>query len=346
MIWLRGEDETDAISRDIELVVKAAIRGIVLEGLPAPLLSDLEGELILRADRTFLWTTLMIKLLKERSEAGASRRELDAILQSRSIDAIYAGLLEGRKDPAQARKMLNIILAATQPLTLEELKIALAIKPDHNTFTDSFAPRRPGRGTFDGLILDLVYPFENYVKSLCEHFLRVIHGKVYLVHKTAREFLCLERESSKTEIACLQSPANDNTVGSDEEGPLILELDDNSASKGKTEIHSSIKDGESEDVLEAGLIFQHSFSLKEAHPLLMEICVTYLYFLAKSKSYAGGAPPREVSKFRNYAATYWTVHFGKVCSSILSKDLPYYQGLCHPRPPRLPCPAGKSGPFH
>ena len=66
----------------------------------------------------------------------------------------------------------------------------------------------------------------------------------------------------------------------------------------------------------------------------MEICVTYLYFLAKkSKSYAGGAPPREVSKFRNYAATYWTVHFGEVCSSIQSKDLPYYQGLCHPRFP-------------
>jgi protein SERAC1 len=165
MIRLRREDETDAICRDIELVVKAAIRGIILEGLPAPLLSDLEGELISRADRNFLWTTLMIKLLKERSEAGASRRELDAILQSRSIDAIYAGLLEGRKDPAQARKMLNIIVAATRPLTLEELNIALAIKPDYNTFTDSFAPRRPGRGTFDDLILDLVYPFENYVKS-------------------------------------------------------------------------------------------------------------------------------------------------------------------------------------
>jgi hypothetical protein len=59
-------------------------------------------------------------------------------------------------------------------------------------------------------------------------------------------------------------------------------------SKGKTEIRPSRKDFESEDELEAGLVFQHSFLLREAHALLLEICVTYLYFLAKkTRSYAG-----------------------------------------------------------
>jgi hypothetical protein len=189
MMRLRGEDEIDAISNDIELVIKDAMEDLVDRGLPLELLEDMERELITRADRTFLWVTLIIQLLRERAEEGASRRELDGILRSRTVDAVYHALLCSRPNHSKARKMLSIILAALQPLTVEELSIALAVRPDHQTFEESSLPRRPSIRTFEHLEWELVYPFENHIKGLCGNFVRIIQGKVYLVHQTAREFL-------------------------------------------------------------------------------------------------------------------------------------------------------------
>ena len=57
------------------------------------------------------------------------------------------------------------------------------------------------RKSFKGIIQhELKTPCENYVKSLCGHFIRVIRGTVYLVHQTAREFL-LRREGYVSQTA-------------------------------------------------------------------------------------------------------------------------------------------------
>jgi len=61
--------------------------------------------------------------------------------------------------------------------------------PDHEAFSETETFRRPKGGNFDELALDLIYSFENDVKLLCGHFLRIIRGRVYLVHETAREYL-------------------------------------------------------------------------------------------------------------------------------------------------------------
>jgi protein SERAC1 len=53
-IRLRGEDETVAISHDVELVVRAGISKMRGSGPPKELLADLQNKLIKGADRTFL----------------------------------------------------------------------------------------------------------------------------------------------------------------------------------------------------------------------------------------------------------------------------------------------------
>ncbi|RYP68500.1 hypothetical protein DL771_006652 [Monosporascus sp. 5C6A] len=117
MIRLRGEDETDAISADITRVVNASILDLVDQGLPDELLGDVKEHMIKRADRTFLWVVLILQLLVEKVETGASRRGLDAILESRTIDAVYSELLATRPDVSKTRKMLSVIIAAARPLT-------------------------------------------------------------------------------------------------------------------------------------------------------------------------------------------------------------------------------------
>jgi hypothetical protein len=87
-IRLRWEDETEAIIKDVGHVIRASIDNFVLQGLPEDLLTDLKTNLIKGADRTFLWTTLVISLPKDALERGASRRELMEILR-RKIFTLY-----------------------------------------------------------------------------------------------------------------------------------------------------------------------------------------------------------------------------------------------------------------
>lgn len=188
MIRLRGEDETEAISDDVSVVIKSDISNLEYQGLPSEILADIQEQLIARADRTFLWVTLILQLLKERVEAGASRRELNEILQSRDIDDTYNQLLSGRPDAPRARKVLNLVLAAHRPLTLDELSIALAIEgEDHRQWSKRSSSK--SLTNFDNIEDELVFPYENHIKSLCGHFVRIIRNCVYLVHETARHFL-------------------------------------------------------------------------------------------------------------------------------------------------------------
>src|SRR5207302_999835 len=83
-------------------------------------------------------------------------------------------ILDKSPDPAKARRILNIVVAAVRPLTLREMNAAFKVGRHHSAIED----------------LELLSPrFETAVKNLCGLFVRVIDEKIYLVHQTAREFL-------------------------------------------------------------------------------------------------------------------------------------------------------------
>ncbi|RYP60968.1 hypothetical protein DL771_010297 [Monosporascus sp. 5C6A] len=180
-IRLRGEDQPEAISNDVELVIKHHIENAVLRGLPRGLLSDLEAGLIRGADRTFLWTTLVIDVLD--AKRGASRRELLKILESRDIYRVYQRLLEDSPDQVEARRLLSIVVAAARPMTLAEMSVAAAVSHKQRSF--------------DELELDIVHNFEERLKDLCGNFVRIIRSTIYLVHQTAREFLLRDENAGQ-----------------------------------------------------------------------------------------------------------------------------------------------------
>lgn len=176
-IRLRGEDEPEAISQDVELVIEHHIENATRRGIPREVLADVRAGLIKGADRTFLWTTLVIGLLE--TKKGASIRELMGILDARGdIFPIYERLLDHSSDAPQAWKLLQIVVGAIRPMTLSELSVAMAVSTDQMTFED--------------LRLDVVHNFEERAKELCGHFIRIVRDTVYLVHQTAREFLLVQ----------------------------------------------------------------------------------------------------------------------------------------------------------
>lgn len=52
--------------------------------------------------------------------------------------------------------------------------------------------RRPGLRTFSHTERGVLYPAENHLKSICGHFIRIIRGKVYLVHRTLENFCSMK----------------------------------------------------------------------------------------------------------------------------------------------------------
>ncbi|KAK4443260.1 ankyrin repeat protein [Podospora aff. communis PSN243] len=203
---LRGEDETDAVSADVAKVIRFKINALVEQGLPPALLATVERELVTHADRTFLWVSLVLDLLEEKVEAGASQRELDDVLRTRDIFSIYSQLLASRSDSPRARKALAIIL----------------VTPGDYLRAVSTQSKQLGTRTLADAEYDMVFPFENHMKSLCGHFVRIIKNKVYLVHETAREFLL--KSLSSHDISVFSSSPFQHSFSLFESRTLLLNI--------------------------------------------------------------------------------------------------------------------------
>ena len=169
---LRGENEIEAISQDVNLVIKSSLQEL---SIPAQFKKSVQTKLINGADQTHLWTSLVLKLLRDALINAVSENDIHSVLNSHHIYDLYNHMLRRSSNPVQARLLLQILLAAARPLTLDEMNIALSITPSHQTLAS--------------IMSELKHPAENYIFSLCGHFIRVIRSKVYLVHQTAKEFL-------------------------------------------------------------------------------------------------------------------------------------------------------------
>ena len=175
-IRLKVEDETEALSADIELVVQARIDSLgTLWDLRDEVRNRLKDRLIMSADRTFLWVSLVLDNL--RSTPKPSESEFEHILRTlpQDLDATYKKIIQRSSDPEVGRRILHVVIAATRPLTLQEVNVAQAVRPGYRSLED--------------LDIHLVFNAEATLKNYCGLFLRVINRKVYLVHQTAKEFL-------------------------------------------------------------------------------------------------------------------------------------------------------------
>ena len=78
------------------------------------------------------------------------------------------------------------MLAATRPLTLEEMNVAFNIEK--------------GQKSCDEVDLLAADSVGDYIKYICGLFISIINSKVYLLHQTAREFLESRRESTSSNV--------------------------------------------------------------------------------------------------------------------------------------------------
>ena len=349
-VHLKGEDESDNISDDIELVVNGYINELQAFRHATPILANLKIQqtLIQKADRTFLWTDLIVKALMEAFINGASENDLRTILTSRNLDETYDLLLRGRNNPEATRRMLNIVVASARPLSLEEMSVAMCLVPRQDLYATSIKlhyneidghwQRISSSGSIyrslDAWNSEIKHPFDNFVYATCGHFLRIIKGKIYLVHQTAREFL--------------QGGSSINYLNDD--GGTELLLEDSKASKQTTHVHDwsqlSWDIEVSKQTTHVQDLSQHSWKgsvmLRKAHCLMLEICATHVWLfglpeeLDVCREY--GAKYNEYCKtdlvrsFLKYSAQYWPLH----CRYVRAIYPHFAKKLCNPQFPAFP----------
>jgi hypothetical protein len=171
-----NEEEVDKISREIDLVIGSRVADI--SGRLELLQEEqrvLREELTRAPNRTYLWVYLIFDIITNSIIDGLE--DIVSIVKTipETVEAVYDRILSKSPDIKQARKLLHILVAAARPLTLQEMALALAIKPCHRSIGD--------------LKLGPEDRIRHNIRQHCGLFVVVVDSKVYLLHQTAREFL-------------------------------------------------------------------------------------------------------------------------------------------------------------
>lgn len=192
-ISLKGEDESEKISKEIDMVIDVRVP-YICKNRRYPLKPEVQNALIDRLkntqNRTYLWLHLIFDVIE--NSLDSSKIRLERLVQKipATVDEAYEKLLMRNTDPesaAQARRLLHVVVAATRPLALHEMNIAIAIDEklnDQETFR-----------SYAELDLDDDMPFKTKIRNICGLFVSIHDSKVYLIHQTAREFLVSRTDS-------------------------------------------------------------------------------------------------------------------------------------------------------
>ncbi|KAJ6438030.1 hypothetical protein O9K51_09452 [Purpureocillium lavendulum] len=180
-IRIPGEEESETISQEVNLVIAHRINQLSEQKcLSTQIKSHLEKRLKEVIHRTYLWVYLVFDYL-ENEDFKKTRDGVDESTIAKlpgTVNQAYEQILNKSKDRPMVQKALSIILAASRPLTLSEMNIAVNI--EH---------------TSKAIDLEDEKDFQARLRSWCGLFVSIHRGKVYFLHQTGRDFLLADMVS-------------------------------------------------------------------------------------------------------------------------------------------------------
>ncbi|PKS11061.1 hypothetical protein jhhlp_002822 [Lomentospora prolificans] len=176
-IRIHGEDEWAAIGTEINVVIKNRVREFAKQrGLRDSLREHLQSRLLGVEHRTYLWVYLVFDYLEETGFKKTSKGIDESIAtMPQTVNDAYEKILSRSKDKVMVRKALSLVLGSGRPLTLSEMRDAMAVTPEVRTINE--------------LDLEDEDDFRIRLRDWCGLFLTVYNGKVEFLHQSAREFL-------------------------------------------------------------------------------------------------------------------------------------------------------------
>ncbi|KAF5230459.1 hypothetical protein FAUST_9802, partial [Fusarium austroamericanum] len=128
-IYIPGEEELETISQEVNHIISYRINQLAIEKRLSTQIKDhLEKQLQETTHRTYLWIYLVFNYLKK----DDFKKTLNGIKSAiatlpKSVNEAYEQILNKTKDNPMVRRVLSIVLAASRPLTLSEMNIAVNI---------------------------------------------------------------------------------------------------------------------------------------------------------------------------------------------------------------------------
>lgn len=334
---LQLDPSQNHIERDLRLVIQTKVEGIVQRFQCSPnVRTYLEDALYSKADRTFLWVTLVLHLLEKSIFASQNDYRLIIDRLPKTLTATYERFLHGISSEYQlvATRLLHFLVGSSRPLTLEEMRTLMAMQDHHRTLAAVEENAQPNiRETIEGVLGPLV---------------RIWDSRIYLVHQSLKEFLqtlSIQRSNPLSEIYGVD-PRRASLVLAETCVSYLL-LDDFKQDlflQDQSSINESPKSLVTPSTgVESVENFWDTFGLEEdtlfKDPALLE---------AEACASIGALYP-----FFDYSARHWTEHFSTACSIsspqlqesvIILSDASSCQGLnwlrfyWHYAEPSLPYP--------
>ncbi|KAK3692687.1 hypothetical protein B0T22DRAFT_372902 [Podospora appendiculata] len=186
IIHMGGEigNDLDMISSEIDIHISHRIQDLVTIGslhLGTDQHQFLQDELSQVADRTHLWVYLVFSIIQGivYTTDDGFRDEIRNL--PKTLDAAYDRILDKSLDQAKTKRLLQIVLVAEKPLSLQEIAVALAVEV-YGSHDQSHGHLQTQAAQAEARLLETL-------RELCGVLLTVVDSKVYLFHQTAREFL-------------------------------------------------------------------------------------------------------------------------------------------------------------
>jgi len=184
-----GDEKSQRIGQEINLVIDHEMPRIT-KGFSVEHCKRISDRLKEMNNRNYLWLFLTVDIITGSRSKYSKMSSIDSLLSSlpSKVSDAYEEILSRSSDEVKARVLLQLIVAATRPLTLQEVNIALTLATQKKSCT-----------SYEALDQDLWPPqdFKSIVRNMCGLFVSVHDGKVSLIHQTAREFLVRNTELSE-----------------------------------------------------------------------------------------------------------------------------------------------------
>ncbi|KAK6495180.1 hypothetical protein TWF481_003207 [Arthrobotrys musiformis] len=211
-----GDEEKKMISQEIDVFIDSRVREISTK---LPLGNGERGLLSERLkcteNRTYLWVYLILDLIEKgpNISIGIDRDVINNVTSQLpvTVDEAYERILSTSCKNEEAKRLLQIVVAAIRPLTLEELYVAFTLS---HTQTTEVAFTLENHRSYDSLKTNLgpeeIRRFGYDVRDRCGLFVRIVDSRIYLIYQTAKEFL-VRREAEES----LLQPAQRSTAWKD-----------------------------------------------------------------------------------------------------------------------------------
>ncbi|PON29941.1 hypothetical protein TGAM01_v201307 [Trichoderma gamsii] len=177
-----GDDKSEQIGREINLVIDARICDIGY-GLTDEGRRIISERLKSMENRTYLWLHLTFDIIKQSPSEYSRRQDIEKLLSDlpTQVSDAYEKILGRSKESEKTIALLQIMLAAARPLSLDEANVALTLALEKQWYT-SFAE-------FEEDKWHDPESFKIAVKNLCGLLISVYDSQLFFLHQTVREFL-------------------------------------------------------------------------------------------------------------------------------------------------------------